>query len=75
MLLVLLTMFVILLLAGVVVAYMVFPRRGLDVPRVPWASPLLDRSIRALPTLHNTVGGPLDAPPLETLAGGRRRLR
>lgn len=75
MFLVLLTMILILMLAGLVIAYMVFPRRGLEVPRAPWAGPLLDRSIRALPTLHNTVGGPLDTPPLQSQAAGRRRLR
>lgn len=57
MLLVLLTMLLILTLAGLVAAYMVFPRRGVDVPRVPWASPALDRAVRSLPTLDNTLDG------------------
>ena len=59
MLLVLLTMLLILALAGLVVGYMVFPRRGLAVPRVPWASPLLTRAVRILPTLDNDLGSPL----------------
>ena len=67
MLLVLLTMLLILALAVVVGAYMVFPRRGLDVPRAPWASPLLVGAVRALPTLDNTLSG--------SPSGDRRRLR
>ena len=67
MLLLLTTMLVILALAGLVGAYMVFPRRGLDVPRAPWASPLLTRLVGALPTLDNVSGSGLEA--------GRRQLR
>ena len=67
MLLVLLTMLLILVLAGLVAAYMVFPRRGVDVPRLPWATPLLARTVRALPTLDNSLAG--------SASGGRRRVR
>ena len=66
MLLVLTTMLLILALAGLVGAYMVFPRRGLDVPRAPWAGSLLSRLVGALPTLDNISQ--------DTLGRGRRSL-
>jgi hypothetical protein len=68
-LLVLLTMLLILALAGLVVAYVVFPRRGIAVPRVPWAGALLDRAVGTLPTLSNTVDGPHGHAP----SAGRRQ--
>ena len=51
MLWVLLTMFVILLLAGLVAAYVAYPARGADVPAAPWVGDALDRAVSAMPTL------------------------
>ncbi len=50
---VLLSMTAILALAGLVAAYVAFPRRGESVPAVPWVGELLSRGIAALPTLSN----------------------
>ncbi len=46
-----LSMVVILLLAGVVTAYVAFPRRGHGVPGAPWVGDVLERGVEALPTL------------------------
>jgi hypothetical protein len=46
-----LSMVVILLLAGLVSAYVAFPRRGHDVPGAPWVGDVLERGVEALPTL------------------------
>jgi hypothetical protein len=53
MLSVVLAMFVILLLAATVVVYVAFPRRGEEVPNVPWVGDALRRGVEALPTLDN----------------------
>ncbi len=53
MLWVLFSMLLILVVAGVVAAYVAYPRRGEQVPAVPWASGALRRGVEALPTLHN----------------------
>ncbi len=50
---VLLTMTVILVLAALVAAYVAFPRRGVEVPALPWVGDALTRTVEALPTLHN----------------------
>jgi hypothetical protein len=52
-LLVALTMFTILVLAGAVATYVAFPRRGAATPAVPWVGDALGRAVEALPTLHN----------------------
>lgn len=50
----------ILTVAAVVVAYVAFVRRGLEVPAAPWLGDLLERGVAALPTLdsptHDRVG-------------------
>ena len=48
-----LSMLVILVLAGVVVVYVAFPHRGEDVPRTPWVGDALRKGVDRLPTLHN----------------------
>ncbi len=45
------SMVVILLLAGLVTAYVAFPRRGHDVPGAPWVGQALERGVESLPTL------------------------
>ena len=51
MLWVLVTMFVILVVAGIVAAYAAFTHRGADVPAVPWVGDVLERAVAAVPTL------------------------
>jgi hypothetical protein len=48
---VLLTMLLILLVAGVVAAYAAFTHRGADMPAVPWVGDVLERAASAVPTL------------------------
>ena len=48
---VVLSMLVILAVAGLVAAYVAYPRRGHDVPGVPWVGEVLERGVEALPTL------------------------
>ena len=45
-----------LVIAGVVVLYVAFPRRGEAVPHVPWLGDAMKRSVEALPTIDNTAG-------------------
>lgn len=68
MILVLLTMLLILAMAGLVAVYVIYPRRGLDVPRMSWLGDVLDRVVGALPTLG---GEPARVP----VSGDRRALR
>lgn len=53
MLSVLLTMFVILAIAGVIVVYVAFPHRGEEVPHTPWVGDVLRKGVDSLPTLDN----------------------
>jgi hypothetical protein len=48
-----LSMLLILVVAALVAAYVAYPRRGEEVPAVPWVGDALQRSVEALPTLHN----------------------
>jgi hypothetical protein len=48
---VLLTMLLILFVAGLVAAYAAFTHRGADVPAVPWVGDVLERAVSAVPTL------------------------
>jgi hypothetical protein len=48
-----LSMLVILALAGLVAAYVAYPRRGEQLPAAPWVGDALQRGVDALPTLHN----------------------
>ena len=51
MLFILITMTLILLLAGLVAAYAAFTHRGVQVPAVPWVGDALDRAVSRVPTL------------------------
>ncbi len=53
MLVVFVAMVVILALAGLVAAYVAYPRRGADLPALPWVGDALQKSVEALPTLDN----------------------
>ena len=48
-----LTMLVIIVLALLVAAYVAFPRRGADLPALPWVGSALERGVEALPTLRD----------------------
>jgi hypothetical protein len=48
-----LTMIVILAIAGVIVLYVAFPHRGEEVPHTPWVGDALRKGVNALPTLDN----------------------
>jgi hypothetical protein len=50
---ILLTMLVIVLVAGLVVVYVAFPHRGEDVPRTPWVGEAMRKGVDKLPTLDN----------------------
>jgi hypothetical protein len=50
---IILTMLVILVIAGVVVLYVAFPHRGEDVPHTPWVGEALRKGVNALPTIDN----------------------
>ena len=49
-------MVVIVLVAGVVVAYVAFPHRGEDLPGAPWLGRLMRRGARSLPTVEPEPG-------------------
>lgn len=51
----LLFLLVSLALAGLVVVYVAYPRRGEQVPRAPWLGEAMTRGVNALPTLDNQV--------------------
>ncbi len=49
------TMLLILVLALLVAAYVAYPRRGEDLPAVPWVGDALSRGVDALPTLRDEL--------------------
>ena len=53
MLSIVLTMLVILAMAGVIVVYVAFPHRGEQVPHTPWLGHALRKGVKQLPTLDN----------------------
>jgi hypothetical protein len=55
--LMLLAMLVIVLMAGLVILYVAYPRRGEEVPNAAWIGDALRRGVAKLPTLANQ-GGP-----------------
>ena len=63
------TMFVIVLLAGAVVLYVAFPHRGEDLPGAPWLGRLMRKGARSLPTVEPEPGDvmPVDGGSPETL--------
>jgi len=48
-----LTMLVILAIAGVIVVYVAFPHRGEEVPHAPWVGEAMRTGVNSLPTLDN----------------------
>ncbi len=53
MLSIVLTMLVILVIAGLVVVYVAFPHRGEEVPHAPWVGEAMRTGVNSLPTLDN----------------------
>jgi hypothetical protein len=53
----LLILFVSLGLAGTVVVYVAYPRRGEEVPHAPWLGDVLKRGVASLPTIDNQASG------------------
>ena len=50
---VLISMFLILVIAGAVVTYVAFPHRDQEVPGAPWLGDAMKRGVQALPTLED----------------------
>ena len=45
-------MVLILLLAGVIVAYVAFPHRGEELPVAPWLGDVMERAVDAAPVIE-----------------------
>jgi hypothetical protein len=52
---IIITMGVIVVLAGLVVLYVAFPHRGEEVPAAPWLGDAMSRAVEAAPTIENTA--------------------
>jgi heme/copper-type cytochrome/quinol oxidase subunit 2 len=50
---ILLTMFVIVLMAGLIVLYVAYPHRGENMPHTPWVGEAMRKGVSMLPTLDN----------------------
>ena len=53
MLYIVLSMALIMVLAGVVVLYVAFPHRGEEMPHTPWVGEAMRKGVDRLPTLDN----------------------
>ncbi len=56
MLLIGIAMLVILVVSGLVVAYVAYPHRGEEVPGAPWLGDAMNKATDALPTLDEDEG-------------------
>ena len=56
MLSIVISMVVIVVLAGLVVTFVAFPHRGEEVPGASWLGDSMNRAVDVLPTLDNTCG-------------------
>lgn len=54
MLAIILTMLVIVVLAGLVLVYVAFPHRGEQLPAAPWLGEAMSKAVEAAPTLDET---------------------
>ena len=50
---ILVTMLVILVLAGLVVVYVAYPHRGEEMPNLPWVGDAMKKGVDARPPLDN----------------------
>ncbi len=57
MLLIIVTMLVILVLAGLVLVYAAFPHRGEKIPAAPWLGDALERATDKVPTIKSDDDG------------------
>ena len=57
MLSIVISMVVIVVLAGLVVTFVAFPHRGEEVPGASWLGDSMNRAVDVLPTLDNTSDG------------------
>ena len=55
------SMAVIVLVAGIVAVYVAFPHRGEDLPGAPWLGRLMRRGARSLPTVEPEPGDVMPA--------------
>jgi hypothetical protein len=53
---IILTMLVIVVLAGLVLVYVAFPHRGEQLPAAPWLGEAMSKAVEAAPTLDETHG-------------------
>jgi hypothetical protein len=52
---IIITMGVIVVLAGLVVLYVAFPHRGEEVPAASWLGDVMNKAVEAAPTIENTA--------------------
>ena len=71
MLFIVITMLVIVAVAGLVVAFVAFPHRGEELPGVPWLGDAMNNAVDAMPTLdgESDEGGPVEAQEPQDQAG------
>jgi len=50
---ILIAMLAILVICGLIVAYVAFPHRGEELPGVPWLGDVMNRATDSLPTLDD----------------------
>ena len=63
MLFIVITMVVIVAVAGLVVAFVAFPHRGEELPGVPWLGEAMTNAVDAMPTLDGEHAEPVDETP------------
>lgn len=56
------SMVVIVAVAGLVVAFVAFPHRGEELPGAPWLGDAMNAAAEAVPTLDSEAGEPADRP-------------
>jgi hypothetical protein len=56
-----LTMLLILVLAGLVVAYVAYPHRGEEMPAAPWLGEAMAKAVEAAPTIDIETADALEA--------------
>lgn len=71
MLFIVITMIVIVAVAGLVVAFVAFPHRGEELPGVPWLGEAMTNAVDAMPTLDAEPDeeAPAEAPEAQDDAG------
>lgn len=57
MIFIVITMVVIVAVAGLVVAFVAFPHRGEELPAAPWLGDALDRAADAMPLIEDEAEG------------------